>query len=145
MNNANFSYDCRNNTNNATFQPIIDEVNEITYITKYYNLFDNRVSKFVNSDVLEQQINQQFEQNISTVKHDDLYKTACIKKTFESQNEKLDALKCLKEKKNVKKKKDFDSYVEDAVKNKKVKTIDNGNTTVDVSTTFIKGKMLMFA
>ena len=100
MNNANFSYDCRNNTNNAKFQPVIDEVNEITYITKYYNLFDNRVSKFVNSDVLEQQINQQFEQNISTVKHDDLYKTACIKKTFESQNEKLDALKCLKEKKN---------------------------------------------
>ena len=98
MNNANFSYDCRNNTNNAKFQPIIDEVNEITYITKYYNLFVNRVSKFVNSDVLEQQINQQFEQNISTVKHDDLYKTACIK-TFESQNEKLDALKCLKEKK----------------------------------------------
>ena len=36
---------------------MIDEVNEITYIKKY-NLSDNRVSKFVNSDVLEQQINQ---------------------------------------------------------------------------------------
>ena len=42
---------------------------------KYYNLFNSRVSKFVNSDVLEQQINQQFEQNVSTVKHDDPYKT----------------------------------------------------------------------
>ena len=105
MNNANFSYDCRNNTNNAKFQPIIDEVNEITYITKYYNLFVNRVSKFVNSDVLEQQINQQFEQNISTVKHDDPYKTARIK-TFESQkNEELDGLKCLKRKIKKKKKK----------------------------------------
>ena len=60
---------------------MIDEVNEITYIKKY-NLSDNRVSKFVNSDVLEQQINQQFEQNISTVKYDDTYKTARIK-TFE--------------------------------------------------------------
>ena len=53
----------------------------------------------------------------------------------------------------------FDSQVEDAIKNKKIKTMidfDNdcnsiksiivsGNTTVDVSTRFIKGKMLMFA
>ena len=98
MNNVNFGYDCRDDANNAKFQPIIDEVNEITYIKKYYNLFDNRVSKFVNSDVLEQQVNEQFEQNISTVKHNDPYKTACIK-TFESQkNKELDALKCLKEK-----------------------------------------------
>ena len=104
MNNANFGYDCRNNANNAKFQPIIDEINEITYIKKYYNLFDNRVSKFVNSDILEQEINQQFEQNISTVKHDGPYKTACIK-TFESQkNEELDGLKCLKEKEKKKKK-----------------------------------------
>ena len=83
MNNANFGYDCWDNANNAKFQPIIEEVNEITYIKKYYNLFNNRVSKFVNSDVLEQQIKEQFEQNISSVKHDDPYKTACIK-TFES-------------------------------------------------------------
>ena len=58
MNNANFGYNCRDNANNAKFQPIIVEVNEITYTKKYYNLFDNRVSKFLNSDVLEQQINQ---------------------------------------------------------------------------------------
>ena len=103
MSNANFGYDCRNNANNAKFQPIIDEVNEITYVKKY-NLFDNRVSKFVNSDVLEQEINEQFEKNISTVKHDDPYKTVCIK-TFESQkNEEPDALKCLKEKKKKEKK-----------------------------------------
>ena len=34
MNNANFGYDCRDNANNAKFQPIIDKVNEITYIKK---------------------------------------------------------------------------------------------------------------
>ena len=84
MNNAVFGYDCRDKGNNVKFQPIIDEVNEITYIKKYYILLDNRVSKFVDSDVLEQQINQQLKQNISTVKRDDPYKTARIK-TFESQ------------------------------------------------------------
>ena len=52
MNNANFRYDCRNNAHNAKFKPIIDEVNEITYIKKYYNLFDSKISNFVNSDVL---------------------------------------------------------------------------------------------
>ena len=71
--------DCKNNTNNTKFQPIIDEVNEISYIKKYFNLFDNRVSKFVNTDILEKQVNQKFEQNISTVKHDDPFKTARIK------------------------------------------------------------------
>ena len=158
MNNANFGYDCRDNPNNAKFQPIIDEVNEITYIKKY-NLLDDRISKFVNSNVLEHQINQQFEQNISTVKLDDPYKTVYIK-TFESQkNEELDALKCLKEKKKTTTTKHFDSQVEDVVENKKIKTMiefDNDcnsiksiivseNTTVDISTICINGKMLMFA
>ena len=36
MNNANFGFDCRNNANNAKFEPIIDKVNEMTYIKKYY-------------------------------------------------------------------------------------------------------------
>ena len=33
-NNANFGYDCRDNANNAKFQPINDKINEITYIKK---------------------------------------------------------------------------------------------------------------
>ena len=45
MSNAIFYYDCRGNPNNGNFQPIIGEVNGITYIKKYCNLFDNRVSK----------------------------------------------------------------------------------------------------
>ena len=53
MNNANFGYDCKNNVNNAKFEPIIDEINEISYVKKYYNLFDNKVSHFVNSDIFE--------------------------------------------------------------------------------------------
>ena len=61
MNNANFGNDCRYNRNNTKFQPLNDEIEEITYIKKYYNLFDNSVSKFVNSDTLERQIDQEFE------------------------------------------------------------------------------------
>ena len=43
MNNANFGFDCRNNANNTKFEPIIDEIKEITYLKKYYNLFDTKV------------------------------------------------------------------------------------------------------
>ena len=46
MNNANFGFDCRNNTNNLKFEPLIDEINELTYIKKYYDLFDNKIVKF---------------------------------------------------------------------------------------------------
>ena len=67
MNNANLGYDCRNNANNTKFEPIIDGINEITYMKKYYNLFDNKVSNFVKIDILEQQINQDFEQKIGNV------------------------------------------------------------------------------
>ena len=32
MNDANFEFDCRNSANNAKFEAIIDEINEITFI-----------------------------------------------------------------------------------------------------------------
>ena len=76
----------------------------------------------------------------------------------------MDALNCLKEKEKKAKKrkltKDFEVQVSGMIKNKKIKTmIDfdkresnsiksiavNSSTTVDVSTKFCKGKMLMFA
>ena len=54
MNNANFGFDCRNNAN-TKFEPIINEIREITYIKKY-NLFDSQIANFVKSDILEQRI-----------------------------------------------------------------------------------------
>ena len=78
MDNANFGNDCKDNRNNTKFQPIVHEIEQITYIKKY-DLFDNSVSKFVNSDILERQINQEFEQNLSTVKFDDPFRAVKVK------------------------------------------------------------------
>ena len=61
MNNANFEYDYRNNENNAKFEQIIDKVKEITHIKRSYNLLDSKSSNFVNSDVLEQEVEQNFQ------------------------------------------------------------------------------------
>ena len=60
MNNSNFGYDCRNNIDNCKFSPIFDEYNEITFINRYYNVFDQKVSQFVASDLLKQQIEEKF-------------------------------------------------------------------------------------
>ena len=78
MNNNNFGYDCGNNASNAKFEPIIDEVNEITYIKKYCSLFDSKISNFINSDVLEKEIEQNFQQQIANVKHDNPFRSAKI-------------------------------------------------------------------
>ena len=103
MNNANFGFDCRNNANNTKFELIIDEIGEITYINKYYNLFDSQVANFVKSDVLEQNINKEYEQKMVMTKENDPFKDVHI---AEIKNEKkttnTDALNCLK---NLKKEK----------------------------------------
>ena len=59
MNNSNFGYDCRNNLDNCQFVPIYDELKEITYIKKH-NFSDPKVSKFVTPDLIAQEIEEKF-------------------------------------------------------------------------------------
>ena len=48
LNNANFGYDCRNNLDNCTFEPINDGINELSFIRCYYkNLFDKDIEPFI--------------------------------------------------------------------------------------------------
>ena len=85
MNNAYFEFDCRNNANNVTFELIIDEINEISYIKKYYSPFDTKVSGFVNSNLLKQKIEQTFQQRLADVNYGDPFRNA--KRTaIENQN-----------------------------------------------------------
>ena len=60
MNNSNFGYDCRNNIDSCKFIPIFDEYKEITFISRYHNVFDQRVSKFAMSDLLKNQIEEEY-------------------------------------------------------------------------------------
>ena len=85
INNANFGFDCRNNADNVTFDPITDETNEISYIKKYYSPFDTKVSRFVNSDLVKQEIEQIFPQRLAEVKYYDPFTNAKIT-AIENQN-----------------------------------------------------------
>ena len=73
MNNSNFGYDCRNNLDNCKFVPIFDELKEITYIKKYYNFFDPKVSKFVTPDLIAQEIEEKYNDDIIKISTEDKF------------------------------------------------------------------------
>ena len=106
MNNANFGFNCRNNANNLKFKPLLNEIDELTYIKKYHNLFDTKIEQFVSSEILEQKINQDFDQEIALIKHDDPFKNARIKELENKKLTDIDSLECLKKKRKKKKKKE---------------------------------------
>ena len=99
MNNANFGVDCRNNAKNSTFELIIYEINEISNLKKYYNLFDNRISGFVNSEILVKEIQHKFDRGISNIRDDDPFKEAHIRSLHNKKADDLDALNALNKRK----------------------------------------------
>ena len=60
MNNSNFGFNCRNNLDNCKFVPIFDEYKEITFINRYHNIFDSKISEFVTADLLKGDIEEKF-------------------------------------------------------------------------------------
>ena len=101
-------------------------MNEISYIKRYYNLFDKRVDKFIKSEILEKQIEMEYDQSIAQICEDDSFMNARIKEIQNTRDSNLDGLKSLKEKEKKSKKrtlKEVKTQVEDALKNKKIKAM----------------------
>ena len=73
MNNSNFGYDCRNNLDNCKFVPIFDEFKEITYIGRYWNFFDSRVSQFVTTDLIKQDIEEKYNDKLMKLDKEDKF------------------------------------------------------------------------
>ena len=164
MNNANFGFDCRNDADGLKFDPLIDEINEITYIKKYHNLFDPKIEKFVSSKILEDHIEKEYNDEVFKIKDDDPFKNLRLSQLQNDRLKQLDSVDCFKrqEKKRKKriKKDDLDLRTEKLLQDRKVKTMIDfeynasnsiksiaikKNTNVKVTSRFIKGKMLMFA
>ena len=60
MSNSNFGYDCRNNLDNCQFVPVFDELKEITCLKRYCNYFDSKVSSFVSTDSIKQEVEEKY-------------------------------------------------------------------------------------
>ena len=80
LNNANFGYDCRNNLDNCTFEPINDEINESSFIKRYNsNLYDRNLQPFITSRILKEEIDERFNNERQKIKETDKFYAAKIK------------------------------------------------------------------
>ena len=73
MNNSNFDYDCRNNLDNCKFVPIFDKYKELTYIHRYHDIFDQKISQFVTSELLRADIEEKFNDKLSKLDKEDRF------------------------------------------------------------------------
>ena len=164
LNNSNFGYDCRNNLDNHYFVPLFDELEDISYLQKYYSLFDPDLKEFVKGDTLEQEIEQKYQDRLSKIKTEDKYYDIKKNQIEHLRKSDLEALKFFKEKNKRQKKrktiKEYDNFLDLAYKDQNIKTIIEFDkrqvcsikslavkktSPVNITTRFMKGKMLMFA
>ena len=73
MNNSNFGYDCTNNLDNCKFVSIFDEYKELTYIHRYHNIFYQKVSQFVTSELLRADMEEKFNDKLSKLDKEDRF------------------------------------------------------------------------
>ena len=76
MNNANFGYDCRNNFYNCYFAPVIDEIEEMSYIRKHQSIYERDISQFFSTDHLKIQIIEDLDNKIARLEvNNDFYES----------------------------------------------------------------------
>ena len=73
MNYSNFGCDCRNNLDNCKLVPIFDEFKEISYINRYHNVFDPKVSEFVISELLRADVEEKYNARLSKLDKEDRF------------------------------------------------------------------------
>ena len=164
MNNSNFGYDCRNNLDNCKLTPIFDELGEITYINRYHNIFDEKVSAFVTTDLVKQNMEEKFNDKLAKLNKEDQFYSIKLETI---KNEPLSSLEAAEKidgnKKKNKKRTNLVDYSErktEALTNQKIKSLIDfheqysasikslsiqKNAKINLTTRFLNGKMLMFS
>ena len=165
LNNANFGYDCRNNLDNCTFQPINNEINELSFIKRYNsNLYDKDLEQFITTRVLQEDIDERFNNERQKIKETDKFFAAKLRSIENRRNAENEALESFKKREKKHHKKtvltNFVDRLDVANKNEKVKSIIDfsdqdtasikalslkTNDKVKITTRFLKGKMLMLS
>ena len=164
MNNSNFGYDCRNNLDNCKFVPIFDEYKEITFINRYHNIFDSKVSQFVTSDLLKADVEEKYNDKLSKLDKEDRFYEIKLQTIKTERLQQLEAAEKFdkQKKKNKKRTKliDFMDRKNEALTNQKVKSLIDfdeeytcsiksvaieKSSKINLTTRFLNGKMSMFS
>ena len=127
LNNANFGYDCRNNLDNCNFEPISDEIRELSFIRRYHNnLFDKEIAPFVTSHILEQEITHKHNSERQKVVESDPFFAAKIRSIENRKAAEVEALNNFKKVEKRNKRtilRDYSERMDAANKNTKIKTV----------------------
>ena len=127
MNNSNFGYDCRNNLDNCKFVPIFDEFKEITYIGRYWNFFGLRISQFVTTYLIKQDIEEKYSNKLIKLHKEDKFYAIKLNTINDQRLSDLEAAENFEKKKNKNKNKlnlvDFSDRKRKVLRNKKVKPL----------------------
>ena len=164
MNNSNFGYDCRNNLDNYKFVPIFDKLGEITYINRYHNVFVEKVSQFVTTDLVKKQVEEKYNDKLMTLDKGDKFYQIKLQTIREERLSSLEASEKVDQTKRKGKRKanliDYSERKNEALTNQKVKSLIDFDdqysasiksiaiekeTKILLTTRFLNGKMLMFS
>ena len=164
MNNSNFGYDCRNNLDNCKFNPIFDELNEITNVHRYHNMFDATMNDFVTTDIVKQYAEEKFNDKIAKFHKDDQFYNIKYQTFKHELLVEIEAAEKIDEKKKKTRKRTkliyFSERQKHALNDSKVKSLIDfdqsqaasikslsieKNVNVKLTTRFLNGKMLMFS
>ena len=159
INNSNFGYDCCNNLDNCKFVPIFDELKELTYIERYHNIFDPKISKFVTADLIKQNIEATYNDKLIKLDKEDKFYQIKLDTLNTKRLTNLEAANSFENKQKKNKRKltlnDYDDRKNEAFRNQKIKSfIDfdekysssiksiaiEKSTKVNLTTRFLNGK-----
>ena len=127
MNNANFGYDCRNNLDNCKFVPIFDEIKEVIYLSRYFNYFDQRISDFVTTDLIKQNIEERYNDKLIKLDKEDRFYKIKLNLLNTERSSDIEAAENFEKKREKNKKRtnlvDFSVRKNKALKNQKIKSL----------------------
>ena len=162
INNLNFGYNCRKNLDNSKFVPIFEEYKEITFINRYHNIFDSKVSQFVTSDLLKADVGEKCNDKLSKLDKEDRFYEIKLQTIETERLQQLEAAENFEKHKRKKRTKliDFIDRKNEALTNQKVKSLIDfdeeytcsiksvaieKSSKINLTTWFLNGKMLMFS
>ena len=171
LNNSNFGNDCRNNIGNCTLELIYNGPEELAYIKKFTNVFqDPKFKEFFTIGLFKKQVEDEFEQKLEQLDvHDEFY-PALLESITQTKNEKLEVIDgffskkkktgCFQSYFNQKKLDFIEQQIEgsmDLRKNKMMIEFNDSESSsvkhiavksknsIKCTTRFMSGKLLMFA
>ena len=112
---------------NYKFVPIFNELGEITYINLYHNLFDEKVSQFVTTDLIKKQVEEKYNDKLMKLDKEDKFYQIKLQTIRQKRLSSLEAAEKVDQSKKKGKRKanliDYSERKNEALINQKVKSL----------------------